>query len=119
MGARVAAELATIGTHDGFVLGVLCLSYPLHRPRRQEELRISHVIHLRVPVLFISGTRDLMCRTDLMEKVVDQIASDKKIHWVEDADHSLNVRGKCDLAALERISQLALDWCQSVFTAER
>ena len=65
MGGRAAAELATrLSAESSFILGVFCLSYPLHRPKRFNELRISHLIHLNLPVLFISGTKDTMCRID-------------------------------------------------------
>ena len=34
------------------------LSYPLHPPGKPERLRIEHLPQLRVPCLFVSGTRD-------------------------------------------------------------
>ena len=120
MGARVAAELATSRLQgDSFLLGVMCLSYPLHRPKCFSELRVSHVIHLGLPVLFISGTKDAMCRMDLMENVIYQMGGDVKVHWIHEADHMLNVNKHFDSDILEEICQWALEWCQSVFAAER
>ncbi|XP_035688921.1 testis-expressed protein 30-like [Branchiostoma floridae] len=59
MGSRAAAGVALADT-SGFVRGVLCLSYPLHPPGKPDKLR-TDVFRLRVPTLFISGTRDPMC----------------------------------------------------------
>jgi len=38
--------------------GLLLLSYPLHPPRKQEELRTAHFPNLRTPALFVHGARD-------------------------------------------------------------
>jgi hypothetical protein len=40
------------------VAGLLLLSYPLHPPRKPEQLRIQHLPSLRTPSLFVQGTRD-------------------------------------------------------------
>eukprot|EP00794_Sanderia_malayensis_P019910 gene19910-21856_t len=127
MGARVAAELATVYAEEqshnlGFILGCICLSYPLHRPRQHRDLRVSHVNHLSVPALFISGTRDEMCRKDLLENLLDRINADTKIHWLENAGHSLSVKelsADCNGVLLERITQWCLEWSQSLIMAER
>ena len=39
------------------VAGLLLLSYPLHPPRKPEQLRIKHLPNLRTPSLFVHGTR--------------------------------------------------------------
>src|SRR5258708_6072844 len=40
------------------VSGLLLLSYPLHPPRKAEQLRIQHLPNFRTPSLFVHGTRD-------------------------------------------------------------
>ena len=120
MGGRVAAELATRHPAENpFVLGVFCVSYPLHPPRRFKELRVSHLIHLNLPVLFVSGTNDPMCRIDLMEDTIDNITSDVRVHWVNDADHSLKIKSSMQPEILSKICQWTVEWAQSVFMAER
>ena len=42
----------------GLVEGLLLLSYPLHPPRRREELRTAHFPRLETPALFVHGSRD-------------------------------------------------------------
>jgi predicted alpha/beta-hydrolase family hydrolase len=120
MGARVAAELATISDlTNQFIFGVACLSYPLHPPRKPDELRMSSLIHLGIPVLLINGTKDPFCRKDLMDNVLDKMGSDWKMHWVEKADHSLNVNNKQNNEVIDMICEWVVKWCQSVFMAER
>src|SRR5271168_3574179 len=38
--------------------GLLLLSYPLHPPRKPEQLRTQHFFYLHTPSLFVRGTRD-------------------------------------------------------------
>ena len=95
MGARVAAEVASNSSlTTEFVFGVACLSYPLHPPRKTSELRISPLLHLGVPVLFISGRKDPFCRPDLMETSLNRMANDWTMHWIEGADHELKLHSK-------------------------
>ena len=117
---RVAAELATISNlTNQFIFGVACLSYPLHPPRKFCELRMSSLIHLGIPVLFVSGTKDPQCRKDLMESALDTMGIDWEMHWIEKADHSLNINNKPNNELLDMMSQWVVTWCQSVFMAER
>jgi len=120
MGGRVAAELATTSNlTKEFIYGVVCLSYPLHPPRKTHELRMSSIIHLGVPVLFVSGTKDSFCRRDLMEMVLAKIGVDWTMHWVENADHSLNINNKPNDEVIDMMCEWFVKWSQSVFMAER
>ncbi len=40
------------------VLGLVLLGYPLHPPGSPDKLRVEHFPRVRMPVLFVSGTRD-------------------------------------------------------------
>ena len=121
MGARVAAEVASHSslTKD-FVYGLVCLSYPLHPPQRPTELRMSSLLHLGIPVLFISGTKDNLCRKDLMEAVLSKMGADTTVHWVPGADHELKIHSKQESSTvLTSMCDRVVHWCQSVFMAER
>jgi len=70
MGGRAASMLAA----DGFSCeGLLLLAYPLHPAGKPEELRDAHLAKIAVPVLCLNGTRDTLCRRDLMEAVADRL----------------------------------------------
>jgi predicted alpha/beta-hydrolase family hydrolase len=61
-GGRVASLLAASQPPLGLVL----LSYPLHRPGHPEELRVEHWPQITCPVLLLSGESDPFARTDLL-----------------------------------------------------
>ena len=55
MGGRMCSLAAVEGLE---VAALVLVSYPLHPPGRPDRLRTAHFPDLRVPCLFVSGTRD-------------------------------------------------------------
>jgi len=86
MGGRVATMLAA----DGYACDALLLfAYPLHPAGQPEKLRDAHLPRIRMPVLCFNGTRDTLCRRDLMERALANVGPNWRMHWIEGADHSL------------------------------
>lgn len=86
MGGRVASMLAA----EGFACdGLLLLAYPLHPAGKPERLRDAHLSSIKVPVLCINGTRDLLCQQDKMSRAIDGLGW--QMHWLEGKDHSFPV----------------------------
>ncbi len=104
MGGRVASMLAA----DGFPCdGLLLLAYPLHPAGKPEELRDAHLAKIEVPVLCLNGTRDALCRRDLMEGVVGRLTDRWTMHWLEGADHSFRVPKSSDRSDAEVLGEIA------------
>ena len=114
MGGRVASMLAA----DGFPCdGLLLLAYPLHPAGRPEELRDAHLAKIEVPVLCLNGTRDALCRRDLMEGVVGRLTDRWTMHWLEGADHSFRVlksSGRSDAEVLGEIAEACAAWASGL-----
>jgi len=113
MGGRVASMLAA----DGFPCdGLLLLAYPLHPAGKPDELRDAHLAKIKVPVLCLNGTRDALCRRDLMERVVDRLTDQWTMRWLEGADHSFHVlkrSGRSDEDVLSKIAEASSTWVSS------
>jgi len=106
MGGRVATMLAA----DGYACDALLLfAYPLHPAGEPEKLRDAHLPRIRVPVLCFNGTRDTLCRRDLMERALQTVTAPWRMHWLEGADHSL----KGDKVMSEMAVAVA-DWLPTV-----
>src|SRR5215467_13328501 len=70
MGGRVASYIA--GDTPG-VDGLVFLGYPLHAPGKMDQLRDQHLYALKIPMLFISGTKDTFAERNLLDDVVRRI----------------------------------------------
>src|SRR5690606_15667063 len=55
MGGRIASMLVAEGAS---VQGLALFAYPLIPPGRTATARTEHLLHIRVPTLFCSGSRD-------------------------------------------------------------
>jgi hypothetical protein len=73
---------------------LLLLSYPLHPPRKPEQLRTQHFFTLQTPSLFVQGTRDPFGSIAEMEKAMKLIPGKTKLLPVEGAGHDLGFKGK-------------------------
>ena len=74
--------------------GLLLLSYPLHPPRKPEQLRTQHLTSLRTPTLFVHGTRDPFGSIAEIEQALKLIPAKTRLLPVEGAGHDLGFKGK-------------------------
>jgi len=91
-GGRQATMLCA-GEPD-LVAGLLLLSYPLHPPRKPAQPRVQHLPGLRVPALFVHGTRDPFGSIEEMEAAVKMIPAKTELLTVDGAGHDLGFKGK-------------------------
>lgn len=114
MGGRAASMLAA----DGFDCdGLLLLAYPLHPPRKPDQLRSAHLPAIRMPVLCINGSRDEFCTKSLMEQVLLTVGPNWRMHWVDGADHGFHVlksSGRTDADVMRQIGEVAGAWAGGV-----
>ena len=86
-GGRQASMLAA--ADPGLILGLLLLSYPLHPPRKPDQLRTAHFPQLRTRALFVHGSRDLFGTLEEMRSALALIPAATSLVPIEDAGHDL------------------------------
>jgi predicted alpha/beta-hydrolase family hydrolase len=91
--AELASEKAPEGAPE-IPAGLLLLSYPLHPPRKPEQLRTQHFFHLHTPALFVSGTRDPFGSIAEIEQALKLIPAKTRLFTVDGAGHDLGFKGK-------------------------
>jgi predicted alpha/beta-hydrolase family hydrolase len=100
MGGRIGS----MAVADGLpAAGLVLISYPLHPPGRPDRLRIEHLPALKVPCLFISGTRDTFGTPDELEHHTAVIPGDVTHVWIDGKGHDLK---GCD----QRIADAVAAW---------
>ena len=73
--------------------GLIFYGFPLHPAGKEGTKRAEHLKDVSCPMLFLQGTRDRLCRLDLLEEVTNPLAL-TETHLVNDGDHSFKVRKK-------------------------
>ena len=114
MGGRIASHVAA----DGFeVDGLVFLGYPLHPPGRPDRIRDAHLHGVKVPMLFVGGTRAPFCPLETLERVRSELAAPTDLVVVEDGDHSFKVRrtsGRSTEEALDEVVDKVVEWVFSI-----
>jgi uncharacterized protein len=78
----------------GLVEGLLLLSYPLHPPRKPDQLRIQHLLNLHTCALFVHGTRDPFGSPEELESALHLIPAKTRLLRVDGAGHDLGFKGQ-------------------------
>ena len=76
---------------DTPVDALICLGYPLVGMGKRTPLRDAVLRSLRVPILFVQGTRDRLCPLDRLATVRDEMDAPSALHVVQTGDHSLQI----------------------------
>jgi predicted alpha/beta-hydrolase family hydrolase len=88
MGGRIATQVAA--RHDAAELaGLVLLGYPLHPPGNPDQLRAAHLPRIRVPMLFVQGSRDTFGTPRELEPILSGLSHGTRLFVVEGGDHSL------------------------------
>jgi len=90
MGGRIASQVAAAGIGD--LAGLVFLGYPLHPPGRPDRLRAKHLSDIKVPMLFVQGSRDAFGTPDELRPIVTPLEPPADAYVVEGGDHSFKVR---------------------------
>ncbi len=86
MGGRMTSMTAAESELDG-VRGLVFFGFPLHAAGRPSAGRADHLENVRVPMLFLQGTRDKLAELDLLRPVCARLGGRASLHVVEGGDH--------------------------------
>lgn len=89
MGGRICSQAVAGGLPAA---GLVLVSYPLHPPGKPERLRTAHLPSVRVPCLFVSGTKDAFGSPAELEAATEAIEAPVAHVWIEGGDHGLRRR---------------------------
>jgi predicted alpha/beta-hydrolase family hydrolase len=88
------------------VKGLVFFGFPLHVANEPATTRAEHLKEIKLPMLFLQGTRDALAQLDLIEGVCSGLESGE-LQTFEGADHAF-MRGKKSL--VEELAQAASGW---------
>ncbi|HKX29094.1 MAG TPA: alpha/beta fold hydrolase [Blastocatellia bacterium] len=89
-GGRMTSTAASEAPLD-HVRGLIFCSFPLHQPGKPETRRADHLEAVKVPMLFLSGTRDELADLKLLQTVGQKLGRRATLHRLETADHGFRI----------------------------
>jgi predicted alpha/beta-hydrolase family hydrolase len=115
MGGRMGSMVAAGADGEpppAALIGVVAISYPLHPPGRPANLRVEHLAQIRVPCLFVHGTRDPFGAPDELERWTATIPAPVTHHWVDGGRHDLK-------GADAEVAGAVVDWLATAVSGRR
>jgi predicted alpha/beta-hydrolase family hydrolase len=89
-GGRMTSQAQAAAPLPG-VRGLAFLGFPLHPAGKPSDERARHLFDVRVPMLFLQGTRDALADLALLRPVIDGLGARASLRVFDDADHSFHV----------------------------
>jgi predicted alpha/beta-hydrolase family hydrolase len=99
-GGRMTSQYLS-AHHDASVKGIIFYGFPLHPPGKPSIERAEHLRDVKIPMLFLQGTRDELAKWDLIESVCASLSL-ATLMKIEGADHSFK-------AGKQNVMQLLVD----------
>jgi uncharacterized protein len=115
-GGRMSSQAQAKAPLDG-VKGLAFFGFPLHPAGKPSSDRATHLAEVKIPMLFLQGTRDTLAELSLLEPVVKSLGSRATLHLAEGADHSFHVlksSGRNDREVLVEILDAFAAWADAI-----
>jgi hypothetical protein len=122
MGGRYCSQVVGDDADPLQALGLALLGYPLHAAGKPEQVRADHFPRLRVPVLFVSGTRDALAGKPDLTKAARRVKGKVTFHWIDTADHGyrpLKSSGRTTADVTDEVARVVTDWVLDLEPAGR
>ena len=89
-GGRMTSQAQAIAPLPG-VKGLAFVGFPLHPAGKPSTERADHLREVKVPMLFLQGTRDELAELELLQPIIDRLGARATLKLLQDADHSFHV----------------------------
>jgi uncharacterized protein len=115
-GGRMTSQAQAAAPLDG-VHGLAFFGFPLHPAGKPSSDRAKHLGDIKIPMLFLQGSRDSLAELSLLEPVVKGLKRRATLHVVGDADHSFHVparSGRKDSEVMDEILDAFAAWADRI-----
>jgi uncharacterized protein len=115
-GGRMSSQAQALEPLPG-VLGLAFLAFPLHPAGRPSDTRAEHLARVRIPMLFVQGTRDALAELSRLEALTSRLGARATLSLVDEADHSFHVparSGRRDAEVRSALLRVLCAWMDSL-----
>jgi len=93
--------------------GLVFVGFPLHPAGKPSQDRAKHLAEVKIPMLFLQGTRDALAELTLLEPVCKSLGKRATLKLFADVDHSFHVpakSGRKDAEVLAELLDVTAKW---------
>jgi hypothetical protein len=111
-GGRMTSQAQAAAPLPG-VRGLVFIGFPLHAAGKPSDDRAAHLLDVKVPMLFLQGSRDALADLSLLQPVVKRLGARATLEVFEDADHSFHVparTGRKDAEVMDDLLERMASW---------
>jgi uncharacterized protein len=115
-GGRMTSQAQAAAPLDG-VRGLAFLGFPLHAAGKPSNDRANHLSDVKVPMLFLQGTRDTLADLAMLKPVVKDLGKRATLCLFDEADHSFHVparTGRKDPEVRGEVLDALAKWAEKV-----
>jgi len=115
-GGRMTSQAQAAASLDG-VRGLAFLGFPLHAAGKPSNDRARHLLDVKVPMLFLQGTRDTLADLAMLRPVVKGLGKRATLCLFDEADHSFHVparTGRKDPEVRGEVLDALAEWAAKV-----
>ncbi len=119
-GGRMTSQAQAKAPMPG-VCGLAFLGFPLHPAGRPSQERAKHLFDVKIPMLFLQGTRDTLAQLDQLEPLCRELGSRATLKLFQDADHSFHVparSGRKDAEVRREMLDALTSWIDEVIRGQ-
>jgi predicted alpha/beta-hydrolase family hydrolase len=115
-GGRMTSQAQAAAPLPG-VRGLAFLGFPLHPAGKPSDERAAHLFDVKIPMLFLQGTRDALADLALLEPLTKRLGKHATLRLFRDADHSFHVlarTGRKDAEVMRETLDALAGWMATV-----
>lgn len=115
-GGRMTSQAQAASPLPG-VKGLAFLGFPLHAAGKPSDERAAHLYDVRIPMLFLQGTRDALADKTLMQALARKLGKRTTLVFLDGADHSWHVpksSGKSDAEIMAQALDALAAWTRGL-----
>ncbi len=99
------------------VRGLIYFGFPLHAAGKPSADRGQHLFDIKLPMLFLQGSRDALADLKLLKPLCDRLGKRVELYVIEGGDHSFHLlksTGRSDEQALDEMARKVASWIPGV-----
>jgi predicted alpha/beta-hydrolase family hydrolase len=117
-GGRMTSQAQALSPVER-VAGLAFLGFPLHPAKHPSRDRAKHLSDVKIPMLFLQGTRDALAELGELEPVCEALGCRATLTLFAEADHSFHVparTGRKDADVRAEMLDAFAEWLRRVVT---